>query len=755
MQLVLGIAVADSTARLALVDVHNPDPALDQFDISVAGKSTGQLVRTVVDTARSLSNDGNRLASTNICWSDTRQADALLRSLIDAGVGDVQVVSAADAATAFVRTTAGGAGEATSALLLVDDSTAALSVVGPDAATTSLIDVESVEPTGPGSACTAMIERLREETGGAQTLYLLSTSGGSAALVERFRADAPIPMHAANEPAYLLARGAASFSATGPTSQYPTAQSPVMGQHLAYSMADDTGSLPFGSVDSREYGASPLQMPTGPVSNATAAAFHTNDPNEFDQPVAGARPRILLLGSTIAAIVIVGFAVLAVGVAINIQPTASEQAVRDAEAVPGKYLPPMPGQGSEPVEDKADYVPPVVPVAAVAPEAPLPAVYAPKRQGDSGGVDKNSGTTGVGTGTVPVSGGGGIPSGGVPGVVDPLGGFKLSDWLPKFPDNLVINLGSFPSSLVGCKEGDKTCFLISTGCYPNRPGTLQCLQRNTSFLGTEPSDEPEQPELGCSRQGGSLSCIPSDTPKDPEVSDKPDDDTSSDKSGEEAESDSPSDGSEDGSTGSGVPGSTPVSTESSQPVEVTSTTPATETTSTTTTHTTTSTTPTTPTSSTTETTSTTTTFSTTPTPVTTSSQLPSAAPKVTSAAPPAPVEPKVTSAAPPAPVEPKVTSAAPPAPAPPAPAPPEPAPVPRQAPAPPPEPVVEPPAPKPVVEAPAPEPVVEPPAPAPVVTTEPAAPPSTDSGSRSSDSKSSSSSETSDSTPETTVLSSP
>ncbi len=745
MQLVLGIAVADSTARLALVDVHNPDPALDQFDISVAGKSTVQLVRTVVDTARSLSNDGNRLASTNICWSDTRQADALLRSLIDAGVGNVQVVSAADAATAFVRTTAGDAGEATSALLLVDDSTAALSVVGPDAATTSLIDVESVEPTGPGSACTAMIERLREETGGAQTLYLLSTSGDSAALVDRFRADSPIPMHAANEPAYLLARGAASFSAAGPTSQYPTAQSPVMGQHLAYSMADDTGSLPFGSADSREYSASLLQMSTGSLSNATAAAFHTNDPSEFDQPVTAARPRILLLGSTIAAIVVVGFAVLAVGVAISIQPTASQQAVRDPEAVPGKYLPPMPGQGTEPVEDAADYVPPVVPVAAAAPEAPLSTVYVPKRQGDSGGVDKNSGNTGVGTGTVPASGGGQIPSGGVPGVVDPLGGFKLSDWLPKFPDNLVINLGSFPSSLVGCKEGDKTCFLISTGCYPNRPGTLQCLQRNTSFLGTEPSDEPEQPELGCSRQGGSLSCIPSDTPKDPEVSDKPDGDTSSDKSGEEAESDPPSDGSEDGSTGSGVPGSTPVSTESSQPAEVTSTTPATETTSTTTTHTTTSTTPTTPTSSTTETTSTTTTSSTTPTsttpvttPPTTSSQLPSAAPKVTSAAPPAPVEPKVTSAAPPAP--------APPAPAP---APPEPAPVPRQAPAPPPEPVVE---------APAPEPVVEPPAPAPVVTTEPAAPPSTessDSGSRSSDSKSSSSSGTSDSTPETTVLSSP
>ena len=66
------------------------------------------------------------------------------------------------------------------------------------------------------------------------------------------------------------------------------------------------------------------------------------DPVGYPAASAGAptvaRPRILLVGSTIAAIVVVGIAVLAVGVAIGIKPVVSQQAVRSDESVPGRGL---------------------------------------------------------------------------------------------------------------------------------------------------------------------------------------------------------------------------------------------------------------------------------------------------------------------------------------------------------------------------------------------------------------------------------
>src|SRR3546814_8909540 len=119
---------------------------------------------------------------------------------------------------------------------------------------------------------------------------------------------------------------------------------PVQGQNLAYSLADDSGSLPIGVPEEYDDAGALFQVPMAPLSNTGGQPTYYDDPNEVEAPVgAGAgRPRVLLMGSTIAAIVVVGFAVLAVGVAITIKPTVSQQAIRDYEAVPGKYLPTMP-----------------------------------------------------------------------------------------------------------------------------------------------------------------------------------------------------------------------------------------------------------------------------------------------------------------------------------------------------------------------------------------------------------------------------
>lgn len=737
MQLVLGVAVADSTARLALIDMANPEAVLDQFDISVAGNCTDRLVRTIVDTAQSLNNDGHRLTATGICWADEASAGRVRNTLTAASVGNVTVVSGTDAATSFVRSAAAHAGEETAALLLVDDTTAALSVVGPDQAHTSLIDAEAISAAGPDSACTAMLERLREEPGGAQTLYVVSATGDAGALTERLRPDSPLPLHATAHPTHLLARGAAaaaadtSYTDTGaPTAeaQYATAAGPVMGEHLAYSMTDDSGSIPFDVAGEYEDSGGALQQAMAPLSYSGAAAVHTDDPDELEEPIGTTRPRILLLGSTIAAIVVVGFAVLAVGVAIAIKPTASQQAVRDTEAVPGKYLPPMPGQGVEPVKDPTVYLPPVVPVSAIPPEATQRTAYSDRGTGgNSGGYTTSSGGAGggapVGAGGVPV--GGGNPVSGDPAAGNPLGSFKLSDWLPDLPDNLVIDLGSRADRLGACGVEDRVCALeVLGGCFPGRPGFQACLEKN-GLISKRQGVRHGQPEPDCSRLTAALSCAPPKPLDAPGVrgadesadesrsgsTDRSDqtDDRSDSGSTDDPESATPADGS-DVSTNDEPPESNttsrPETTEPSGAPEVTSAAPKPESTGPTTTHTTK------PSSSaepaTTPPTSTPSPRSSTP------AVAPNPEPKVTSAAPQPPSEPKATSAAPPPPPEPE--------PAPPAPAP-------EQAPLSPPE------------------PIVEAPAPAPVVTSEPIGPPasSDDSGSGSSSSSSGSSSNGSDS----------
>lgn len=512
MQLVLGVAATDTVARLALVDAADPDSVLDRFEVDLPEGSTSELVRTIADTDRSLRTDGFPLSTTSICWPDLAQADTLRTALSSAGVGNVTVVSAADAATGFVRATAGSSGERTSALLLVDDATAALSVVGEDALHTSLIDAEELETTGSFAACTAMIERLREETGGAQTLYVLSTSMDSAALTEQLRGDSPIPVYSAAEPTYLLARGAAMAAAAAAaaaaaptgmaaavTSPYVTAPSPAMGQHLAYSMADDSGSMPIGLAEEYDDSA-PLQTPMNPLSGATPTSY-AEDPREYDGAIdAGAgRPRVLLLGSTIAAVVVVGFAALAVGVAINIKPTVSQQAVRDIEAVPGKYLPPMPGQGVEPVHEVTAYLPPVVPVAATPPSgAGEAAVFT---RGNSGTYSTSAGNSGGGSPVI--IGGGGAPAGpGVPTPSNPLGGFRLSDWLD-LPDTVNV---SFPQEFL-CGQADPSCVLtVLQGCFPGRPGFEHCLE--DAGLISRRSDTNEAPETTCATEPAAANCEP-------------------------------------------------------------------------------------------------------------------------------------------------------------------------------------------------------------------------------------------------------
>jgi len=366
VHLVLGVCVAANTARLALVDTAAPEGAIDEFDIDLAAAAPDTLRSTIVGTDRSLRESGHSLSGTRISASDEDFSAELRDALTDAGLRGVSVVSPSAAATSIVRQSAAAAGQQTSAMLFVDDNTAALSVVGADADTTSVVAIEPVGSAGPVAACTELLTRLREEPGGAEGLYVVGTGADTAALTSSLAPTSPVPMRSVPSPGFAVARGAALAAAPAALggaeamSGFGTAPGPQIGEHLAYSMDPDSSSTPLAYVDDfGGFGDVPMQSPMASLS-------HTDDPTEVDDDIApagtGGRPRILLVGSTIAAIVVVGFATLAVVVAISIKPSATIQAIRGDESVPGKFLPTMPGQGTQPVEDPTVFLPPVVPV---------------------------------------------------------------------------------------------------------------------------------------------------------------------------------------------------------------------------------------------------------------------------------------------------------------------------------------------------------------------------------------------------------
>lgn len=528
MRLALGLAVADDVARLVLVDATDPSSVFDETEIAIAGQTTEPLIATIVDTDKSVAQQGHQLSATNICWpgGGAGKSAELVAALTRSGVSSVSLVSATDAATAFVRNTAAAAGAHTSALLLLDGDTAGLSVVGPDAATTSLIDIEDLTHTGPAVAGDKLMDRLRDETGGAQNLYVVSSSGDATTLSDQLQQTAPVPVHTADNPAFMLARGAAMVTDavnTAPTMSRPavTGHGSIPSQNLAYSMADDSGPLDLAYASTGTSG--PLQTPLAPLSygdragvagvsgaSATAVPVETDD---LAPPPA--RPKVLLVGSTIAAAIVVGFAVLAVGVAVQIKPTASNQAVRDIEAVPGKYLPVMPGQAPTAEPDRSQYLPPVVPVEA-SPPTDGPPVYvagAPQQYSTSAGSmgDAPAAIPDVGgPAAAPPPGEPGIPvpMGGIP---NPMNGFNINNWLPS---GLTIDVAQLASVLAPCGPGNIRCIVTKTGCLPSDSkcmsttlptkfgctdvGVNGCATTSKTLAADDPKKGPKPVEASCS-----------------------------------------------------------------------------------------------------------------------------------------------------------------------------------------------------------------------------------------------------------------
>ena len=424
MDVTLGVSVDATSARIALLDAVPPHAVIDQSEIDLTAQTPQSLASTLISTNRSLLESGHRLVATRLCSSSPELAGEIHAALVAADLADVAIVQPQDAVTAVIREMAGG--EITASLTEVDD-TAALSIVDADSVTTSLIAVEPFVNGDRALAYRTLLERFGEEPAGA-TSVILVTAPEAADWTADLSAASPVPLRIPDSPGFVLARGAAIASvaagAVSPWDQAATVMSPA-GPQLAYSEIDEYAE------DALLGGDMPIQTPMSPLSGV--------DPDEIveDGAAVAARPRALLVGSTVAAVVVVGFAALAVSVAINIRPTVTQQAIRTQdEAISGRYFPVAPGQGTVPDGENWTVIenlpePGTEPVARQFVAKPLSAIRAANYQPQVFDVYRD-GTVGLQSAQLPLAPGQPAPLG-VPG--------DIPDFVPRLiPDLSQLNM---------------------------------------------------------------------------------------------------------------------------------------------------------------------------------------------------------------------------------------------------------------------------------------------------------------------------
>jgi hypothetical protein len=263
---VLAVAVTGSVARLALVG-STPEglDVIDQSMVDLAVDPVEKLADTVVGTPRLLTEEHHRLVASGVCWSDQQLADELRWLLIDAGVEDVALLSESDAATALVRNTSRGEGEHSTAVLLVGDQTATLSMVGAEEAPPTVLAAQPIEGADATAACDTLLGRSGAELGAAGNVYLIGMSSELDTVANRLRATSSVPVGVPDD--FAIARGAAmavepatmtqAVMVSDETTAIPpaaemTQMRPAQGEQLANSAAEDSELLPMDAMSESE-----------------------------------------------------------------------------------------------------------------------------------------------------------------------------------------------------------------------------------------------------------------------------------------------------------------------------------------------------------------------------------------------------------------------------------------------------------------------------------------------------------------------
>ena len=154
MDVVLGVAVTGRVARLAMIGSSDSSgQVFDQYALDLPDDATSDLAETIVGTYRAVADRATGWPRHGSACPTRQKPTPCARTVSNAGVQDVEVVAETEAAAALARSAGADA-----ALLLADDDTVALAVVGEDEESTSVLASMPIGSAGAAVACAAVLE---------------------------------------------------------------------------------------------------------------------------------------------------------------------------------------------------------------------------------------------------------------------------------------------------------------------------------------------------------------------------------------------------------------------------------------------------------------------------------------------------------------------------------------------------------------------------------------------------------------------
>jgi hypothetical protein len=354
MDVVIGVSTTPTAVRMVVVDGHKADGKVidyDTFDIvSTEASAADQVIDALMGTREGAFAGGHRVACTGITCSDNAQAEQLRSAVAERGVDGVAVVSQLQASAALAHAAGSLAGYDKTAVVVVTDEMAVVSVIETGDGSIIAVDTRPVAQGQTRAVLTDMLTALRGHWSEPDGVVVVG-SDRDAAVAQQLAQDVlSIPASAPGDGPLALARGAALAAAS-------IAEGDLTTMALAYSQDPDVAIADIAS--------------SGVDELASAGSSR------------GGKP-FLLVGSTLAMIFTVGVLTLVISLAVSIRPTVDSRPGADFSAAPPpsavpNALPPVPPAAAPALPPAA---PPPSPPAAPPPAPPaapppLPPAEAP------------------------------------------------------------------------------------------------------------------------------------------------------------------------------------------------------------------------------------------------------------------------------------------------------------------------------------------------------------------------------------------
>ena len=363
MDVVLGVAVAGSVARLVLVGPAGGGYAAVKHSlVELTTHPFETLIQTVSGIQQALTAEGRHLVATRLYSPDPAQGQALQQALAGAGIHDVGLVSEAEAVKALLQTVFRGAAVPGGVALVVGAEAAtllALGAVGGPATVLATVALEGVDAAT--AAVDMMLDWLRSAPFAVSAAYVMGTLADLTRVADQLRARSPLRAEVLERPDFAFARGAAMAAGLAPTTPQPAFTSGALtGMAPAAQLAGGaTAMIPSGDdtafAPAPEPAAADSQLAYSLADEGESFGSDEYGDEDVDDEDAAAGPaplsrRSVLIGNAVIAFAVIGLASLAAAVAIAVRPTASQQpVVGHQNAAPGKFMPLLPTQQQAPV----------------------------------------------------------------------------------------------------------------------------------------------------------------------------------------------------------------------------------------------------------------------------------------------------------------------------------------------------------------------------------------------------------------------